>query len=107
MKIYDTSKNQVKVDVICMIGDLIEKAEEFRTSYFWTPPANANGRRSYERRNSVQPFAWEEGGHVYSAEFRVDCSCKNVYARGEYTRDGKRTTLTAIKNSRTRMIDSL
>lgn len=95
MPIYDTSTNKGKRDAICAIAEMIETAEKFRASYFWTPPGNAS-----ERRNSIEPFAWEEGGHVYTAEFRVDCSCKNVYARGEYTRDGKRTTLTAIKNSR-------
>lgn len=88
---------------INMIRNLIETAEYFRSSYFWTPPGNAGSRRSYERAHTIPEFSWEEGGHTYTARFDVVCSCKNVYASGTYTKDGNKTTLTAIRNSLKRL----
>ena len=85
------------------IADIIEKAEDFRNSYFWEPPAVANARRSYEKYHSRPEIEWTEGGHTYTAEFTVECSCRNIYAKGYYTKDGKKTTLTAIKNSYKRL----
>lgn len=35
----------------------------------------------------------------------MSCSCRKVYATGYYTKDGKKTTLTAIKNSYKRLTD--
>lgn len=81
------------------IREIIEEAETMKNAYFFRPDTHASGRRAYEKKHSHDVVTWEEGGHVYSASFTVTCSCKNVYARGEYTRDGNKTTLTAIKNS--------
>lgn len=89
--------------MINKIRNLVNLAEEFRGAYFFTPPCTAGARRSYEKRHTVPEFSWEEGGNTYTAEFIVDCSCKNVYAHGNYTKNGNKTTLTAIKNSLKRL----
>lgn len=83
---------------------LIEEADRMKAAYFFLPPASAGGRRSYEKYHSHEELSWTEGGHEYTAAYTVTCSCKNVYAKGEYTRDGKKTTLTAIRNSLNRML---
>lgn len=83
---------------------LIDTAERFRNAYFWSSPSSASSRRYYEQKNSIPEFTWEEGGHSYSAEYTVNCSARNVYAQGRYTKDGKKTTLLAIKNSYERII---
>ena len=85
------------------LAAIIDEAENMRAAYFFRPPCNAAGRRSYERRHSHAAIAWQEGGHAWTAEYGVACSCANVYASGTYTRDGQRTTLTAIRNSYGRM----
>lgn len=85
------------------ILDIINQAEKFRSAYFFTPPAGAKMRRSYERYNSRDEITWQDGKDVFTAAFDVTCSCSNVYAKGHYTRNGKKTTLTAIKNSYKRM----
>lgn len=85
------------------IADIIAQAEKMRNAYFFSPPTSAGGRRSYEKYNSRPRVEWQEGGHTYTAAYTVTCSCSNVYAQGEYTRDGKKTTLTAIRNSARRM----
>ena len=85
------------------IKEILDEAETMKNAYFFTPPGNASGRRYYERQHSHGRIEWEEGGHKYSAEYIVECSCRNVYARGCYTKDGNKTTLTAIRNSFKRM----
>lgn len=86
------------------IGKIIEEAEKMRGAYYFIPPQNAGMRRSYEKYHSHERVEWSEGGHEYSAEYTVRCTCSNVYASGEYTKDGKRTTLTAIRNSYNRLL---
>ena len=85
------------------IGKIIEQAERFKNSYFWSPPKTASGRRNYEEYNTCPYTEWVEGQNTYTAAFIVECSCKNIYAKGNYTRNGKKTTLTAIKNSYRRL----
>ena len=88
---------------IQQIEGIIDTAEKFRNAYFWSAPQTAGMRRSYEQYHSVPEIEWEEGGHTYTAAYEVQCSCRNVYAAGRYTRDGKKTTLTAIRNSLARL----
>lgn len=85
------------------IGDIIREAEAMKNAWFFTPPCHAGSRRSYERYHSHDMVTWTENGHEYTAKFTVNCSCNNVYAYGEYTKDGKKTTLTAIRNSYKRL----
>lgn len=90
-------------NIIMKIKNIIGLAEKFRSSYFWTPPATANARRAYEAKNSQEEISWQEGGNTYTAEYIVECSCRNIYARGIYTKDGRKTNITAIKNSLKRL----
>ena len=87
------------------LGDIINEAEYMKYSYFWSPKGNASYRRWYESKHSHDVVRWEERGQKYSASFKVSCSCRNIYASGDYYRDGKRTTLTAIRNSYNRMME--
>lgn len=90
-------------NIISAIGAIIDEATEMKNAYFFTPPVNAGGRRYYKKQHSHNQVEWTEGGHTYTAEYIVSCSCKNVYAYGKYTKDGNKTTLTAIKNSYKRL----
>lgn len=91
-------------EIINALEKLFETAEKFKKSYFFSPPGNANGRRSHEKYHSIPEFTFEESGNTYTCEFVVECSCKNVYAKGKYTKNGKKTTLTAIRNAYNRLI---
>ena len=90
--------------IIAAIRDIIDEAEAMKSAYFFAPISHAGARRSYEKRHSHDEVCWTEGGHEYTASYTVSCSCRNVYANGEYTKDGKHTNLTAIRNSYKRMI---
>lgn len=89
--------------IMTKLNNIISLAEEMRNAYFWSSPGNAASRRWYERNHSVDKIEWDEGGHHYTAEYDTTCSCHHIYASGYYTRDGKKTTLTAIRNSYKRM----
>ena len=90
-------------DIVATVAAIVETAERFRNSYFWTPPKYASSRGYMERENTYREVEWGEGGHAYTAKYNVSCSCRNVYAHGTYTRDGEITNLTAIRNSLKRM----
>lgn len=85
------------------IGAVIEVAERMKTAYFWKPPTHASMRRYYEKTNSIPTVTWKESGHVYTARFDTRCSCAHIYTSGTYTKDGKKTTLLAIRNSYKRL----
>lgn len=90
---------------LASIAAIIDLAQEMKNAYFFQPPTNARSRRDYEQNHSISKVEWDEGGHHYTAEYTTICSCSNVYAKGVYTRDGKPTTLTAIRNSYRRMTE--
>lgn len=92
--------------VIADLENLFAIAEKCRNAYFWSPDKTAGGRRHMEKKYSVPEIVWSEGGHEYTAEFVTQCSCSYVYTFGRYYKDGKKTTLTAIKNSYKRLTTS-
>ena len=92
-----------KKDVIARIEDLLMVVDKCRNAYYWKPASSSSSRRWSEKNNSIPEFSWTEGGDKYTAEFVYKESCNHVYAYGVYTRNGKKTTLTAIKNSLERL----
>lgn len=91
------------MDTIKAIERIVTEATVMKNAYYFRPAGIASQRRIYEERHSHPRIDWVEGGHGYSAEYKVTCTCSNVYAIGLYYRDGKKTTLTAIKNSLKRL----
>lgn len=69
--------------------------DRLKNSYFWTPGSHASSRRSNESRNN---FAYENDRYGISVENSYSESCKNVYYKGIFYVDGKKTTVTKIKN---------
>ena len=90
-------------DIKEKILDVIYEVDRCKGSYFWKPSGGASTRRYNERKHSIPEFSWCENGDTYTAAFVYQESCNNVYAYGVYTKNGKKTTLTAIKNSLKRM----
>ena len=85
-------------EIINALESIIATAVMFKGAYFFTPPKNESERRLYEKHFSIPSFAFEYNGDEYTCEYKISCSCRNVYAQGIYTRNGNKTTLTAIKN---------
>lgn len=101
-------KQEKKIDkeTLTTLGEIIDTAEKFKNAYFWSPPSSARGRRWMESKNSYSIIEWVESGNTYTASYNVRCSCRNVYAYGYYTKNGKTTNLTAIRNSYKRLLAS-
>lgn len=92
-----------RTETIRMLKVLVSIADYYRNASYMTPPANAAERRQEDYRGTVPYFEWSEGGHKFSACYKVQCTISRIYARGVYTRDGKKTTLLAVKNSLKRL----
>lgn len=90
-------------EIINAVQIIVNEADLMRNAYFFSSPCSASSRRLFEKTHSHNMVVWEEGNHIYTAKYIVECSCRNVYARGVYTKDGKQTNLTVIKNSLKRM----
>lgn len=84
------------------LEELIQIAEKCKNAYFWTPEQSASMRRSKEKYYSRQ-VEWTEGGNEWYAETVMEQSCHNVYFHTNYTKNGKKTNLTAVRNSLKRM----
>lgn len=95
--------NNYTIKTVADVKGIFAQAEKFRNVYFWKPEVCAGGRRSMERRESRPIVEWDEGGHHYTAQFDVTCTCSHTKANARYTKDGKRTTSVAIRNSVKRM----
>lgn len=99
--------NNYSIKTVADVKDIFDQAEKFRNVYFWRPEHSAGGRRSMERRESRPMVEWDEGGHHYTAQFDVICTCSHTESAARYTKDGKKTTAVAIRNSVKRMEISL
>lgn len=105
---YERQKTdrQKMLTKICDIQEVIDMADKMRYAYFWDNNQNAQEREYYDKKHSTPEVCWKEGGHTYSAEFCTNSSRHNVYAKGYYFKDDKRTNLKAIRCSCDRMWDA-
>lgn len=94
-----------KREILSVVSAIIATAEKFKNSFFWRSPNSARGRRDYEKYWTIPAAEFEYNGVKYSVAYYVECTCNNIYAHGEYYRDGKKTTLTAIKNVHKKLIE--
>lgn len=96
-------ENLTMTKVIGKLEYLFDQARKYKNCYFWNSYGNSQERDRKSRAESIPEFSWDEGGHHYTAEFVVEYRYSYVKATGYYTKDGKITNLTAIKNSYKRM----
>ena len=78
---------------------VLDAHARFKSSYFWTPPSSASGRRRMAADNS-RDLNFEYDGRTYSVCQDVGCSCRNVYYKLAVTVDGDRKDVRAIKRLR-------
>lgn len=95
--------NNYSIKTVADVNDIFSQVCKFRNVYFWRPEGSVNARRAMERKESRPLVEWDEGGHHYTAQFDVTCTCSHTEAAARYTEDGKRTTAIAIRNSLKRM----
>ena len=83
-------------DELAKAERIIALNDKFKGAYFFTPPSSASERRRYEAKNSDCLEFDHEGVH-YKFQFQVECSCKNVYVRRNYTKGDKATNIKTLK----------
>lgn len=92
-------KNNCSLETMNAVYDILRQAGKFVNVYWWRPVKNAKARRAMEENESRPLVEWDEGGHHYTARYDVICTCGHIEAKGWYTKDGKKTNITAIRNS--------
>lgn len=95
--------NNYTAETLNAVRDILIQSAKFSRVYWWRPEGSAYSRRMMERNESRPMVEWDESGHHYTAQFDVCCTCSHTEAKGYYTKDGKRTNATAIRNSANRM----
>lgn len=74
----------------------IEQHNKFKSSYFWSPPSTASGRRQMEKVNTWG-VRFKHQGREYQYSSNVDVSCKNVYYQGVFAVDGEIKNVSLFK----------
>lgn len=92
-----------RIETIHKIHALISVAEHFRNSFYMPVPLTMNEVIQEEISGTVPCFSWWDGNTKFTAFYIVKCKYNHIFAKGFYTRDGKKTNLTAIKNSLKRL----
>ena len=92
-----------RIETIHKIRALIAVAEHYRNAFYMPVPLTMNEVIQEEVRGSVPYFSWLDGDTKFTAFYIVKCKYNHIFAKGYYTRDGKKTNITAIKNSLKRL----
>jgi len=78
------------------LQEIVDRHEQFKGAYFWTPPGSANQRRRMEQENTAEAH-FLVNGVEYQVEQSVSCSCRNVYYSLNTLVDGEPKNVRALK----------
>lgn len=94
-------------ETLSKLDQILRTHEQMRNMYWWNPPNTAAGRREFEKRCTHEEIAWTENGDRYTAATECTCSVKNIYYKGIFTRNGKKTKVDVIRRSYERMVEEI
>lgn len=94
-------------ETLSKIDQILRTHEQMRNAYWWNPPPTASMRREFEKRTTHEEVSWTENGDFYTAETVCTCSCANIYYKGIFTKNRKKTRVDAIRRSYERMVDEI
>lgn len=107
----NTATRQELMDLHKHLTKIEDAAEKYRSAYMWSDRGYDYGiepvRQARSERDSVPEVTWTDGGKQYTAEYRVSYTRTQCWPKGIYTKDGQKTTLTAVKSSHKRIITRL
>ena len=92
-----------RIETIHKIRALLSVANHYRNAIYMPAPQTMNEVIKEEIRGTVPCFTWWDGNTKFTACYIVKCKDRHIFAKGYYTRDGKKTNITAIKNSLKRL----
>ena len=94
-KINDQNDQSNRQKLIDELKRFVEHWHKFDECYFWSPPMNASGRRSEEKRNYLSIDIVIDNIRIVG-EIRVSCSCKNYYCYKSLSIDGTKKTIRSL-----------
>ena len=103
----DVPATNIYVATLKQIKEIIDTARYFRDCYTWyhMPVLSESERKEYEEYHTKPTVTWVEGGNTYSASYEVKMlKDSRIIARGHYTRNHEKTTLSAVVNSYNRIL---
>lgn len=102
------AKYGIITNTITKLENLFDIVNKYKNCYTWKHDnGNISTREYKEKRDTIDEIEWYDNGDKYTAEFTVKYTRNNVYAKGIYTKNGKQTTITAIKNSYNRLLQAV
>ena len=79
------------------IRQIVNLHTKMKSSFFWRPPPNASGRRSYEKSHSNSiSFTHEKKKYVIRQS--TECSAKNIYYSLNISVNGMKKDIRALKS---------
>lgn len=94
-------------ETLSKLDQILRTHEQMRNMFWWNPPPTASSRREFEKRCTHEEIAWTENGDRYTAATECSCSLKNIYYKGIFTKNGKKTRVDVIRKSYERMVEEL
>lgn len=94
-------------ETLSKLDQILRTHEQMRNAYWWNPPNTAAGRREFEKRCTHEEISWTENGDHYTAATKCTCSSANIYYKGIFTRNGKKTRVDVIRRSYERMVEEI
>lgn len=86
------------VQILSLICIIIGNHEKFKKACFMKGFDTYKERKAFNEKYTVPYTEFDYNGHRYSVQYDVKAYNTGIYVKGTYTKDGKKTTLTAIKN---------
>lgn len=87
----------MNAELLTKLKKLIDIHDRYQHSFYYSPAPSAASRRFNEAKNSVPTFSFTFGGDLYSLAYEYRETCKNIYAKGQYYRNGIRITVREIR----------
>ncbi len=97
----------VDPETLAKIGEIINIADECANAFRWTHNGSAALReRTREKYDRPDGVFWTDGDEKFYAAFHFRQTLTRTYPRGEYYRNGVKTTLLAIRTSYKRLLEA-
>jgi len=79
------------------VRKIVNLHEKMKNAFFWSPPAGAASRRSYEKSHS-NSVSFVHDKKKYVVRQSTECSVKNIYYSLNITVNGVKKDIRALKS---------
>lgn len=90
-------KNTELAELKSNLENALNLHNKMKNSYFRSPPMSASSRRNYENYNSFS-YTFDYKGDSYEIDLTTECSCRHIYYKGRFYKNGYTRDVRIIKN---------